>query len=84
MEKKDREKKIYFSEEIDSRITGLALVFAFIVCGLVLQFVPLYFGNEITTTVFKWLFVVIGVAGFAVVAGKIKSGIRAGVVKRLF
>lgn len=75
MAKKNKEKKIYFSEEIDSRITGYALAFALIVCGLVLQFVPLYFGNEVVTTVFKWFFVVIGVAGFGVEAGKIKSGI---------
>lgn len=75
MAKKSKEKKIYFSEEIDSRITGYALAFALIVCGLVLQFVPLYFGNEVVTTVFKWFFVVIGAAGFAVEAGKIKSGI---------
>ena len=75
MVKKIKGKKIYFSEEIDNRITGYALAFALIVCGLVLQFVPMYFGNEIVTTVFKWFFVVIGVAGFAVEAGKIKMGI---------
>ena len=75
MAKKNKEKKIYFSEEIDSRITGYALAFALIVCGLVLQFVPLYFGNETVTAVFKWFFVFIGVAGFAIEAGKIKTGI---------
>lgn len=75
MAKKKKEKKIYFSEEIDGRITGYALAFTLIVCGLVLQFVPLYFGNGVVTTIFKWFFVAIGVAGFAVQAGKIKSGI---------
>lgn len=75
MAKKNKEKKIYFSEEIDNRITGYALAFALIICGLVLQFVPLYFGNEIITAIFKWIFVVIGVLGFAVEAGKIKTGI---------
>lgn len=75
MAKKNKEKKIFFSEEIDSRITGYALSFALIVCGLVLQFVPMYFGNQIVTETFKWVFVVIGVAGFAVEAGKIKTGI---------
>lgn len=75
MAKKKKEKKINFSEEIDSRITGYALAFTLIVCGLVLQFVPLYFGNGVVTTIFKWFFVAIGVAGFAVQAGKIKSGI---------
>lgn len=75
MARKNKEKKIYFSEEIDSRITGYALSFALIVCGLVLQFVPLYFGNETVTAIFKWVFVVIGVLGFAVEAGKIKTGI---------
>ena len=72
---KSKEKKIYFSQEIDSVISGYALAFALIICGLVLQFVPLYFGNHIVTEVFKWIFVVIGVAGFAVEVGKNKSGI---------
>lgn len=75
MAKKNKEKKIYFSEEIDSRITGYALSFTLIVCGLVLQFLPLYFGNETITTIFKWIFVVIGALGFAVEASKIKTGI---------
>ncbi len=75
MAKRNNEKKIYFSKEIDSRIAGYALSFALIVCGLVLQFAPAYFGNKIVTEVFKWSFVVIGVAGFAVEAGKIKTGI---------
>ncbi|MBR2953466.1 MAG: hypothetical protein IKC45_03680 [Clostridia bacterium] len=70
-----KEKKIYFSEEIDSRITGYALSLALVVCGLVLQFSPLYFGNDIITQIIKWIFVVIGVIGFIVEAGKIKSGI---------
>ena len=72
---KSKEKKIYFSQEIDSVISGYALAFALIICGLVLQFVPLYFGNHIVTEVFKWIFVAIGVAGFAVEVGKNKSGI---------
>lgn len=75
MEKGKKDKKIYFSEEIDNRITGYALSFAFIVCGLVLQFVPVYFGNQIATEIFKWIFVVIGVLGFSVEASKIKTGI---------
>ncbi len=70
-----KEKKIYFDETIDSRITGYALAFAFIVCGLVLQFSPVYFGNELVTSIVKWLFVVLGSAGFFVEAGKIKSRI---------
>ena len=78
MEKEKESKKqkvIYFSEEIDSRITGYALSFALIVCGLLLQFSPIYFGNGTVTAIVKWIFVVIGVLGFAIEAGKIKSGI---------
>lgn len=70
-----KEKKIYFSEEIDGRINGYALALAFIVCGLMLQFLPVYFGNKIVTEVIKWIFIVVGVAGFAVESGKTKIGI---------
>ena len=70
-----KEKKIYFSEEIDSRISGYALALAFIVCGLLLQFLPVYFGNKIVTEVIKWIFIVFGIAGFAVESGKTKIGI---------
>jgi len=70
-----KEKKIYFSEEIDSRINGYALALAFVVCGLILQFLPVYFGNKVITEVVKWIFIVFGIAGFAVESGKTKIGI---------
>lgn len=70
-----KEKKIYFSEEIDSRINGYSLALAFVVCGLLLQFLPVYFGNKIVTEVIKWIFIVFGIAGFAVESGKTKIGI---------
>lgn len=70
-----KEKKICFSEEIDSRINGYALALAFIVCGLLLQFLPVYFGNKIVTEVIKWIFIVFSVASFAVESGKTKIGI---------
>lgn len=69
------EKKIYFSEEIDSRINGYALALAFVVCGLLLQFLPVYFGNKIVTEVVKWTFIVIGIVGFSVEFSKTKIGI---------
>lgn len=72
-EKQKKEKKIYFSPEIDSRIEGFALVFTFVVIGLILQFVPNYFGNELVTQIVKWVFIVVGVIGFASELGKQKN-----------
>lgn len=70
-----KQKKVYFSEEIDSRINGYALALAFIICGLLLQFLPVYFGNKVVTEIVKWIFIVFGIAGFAVESGKTKIGI---------
>lgn len=70
-----KQKKVYFSEEIDSRICGYALALAFVVCGLILQLLPIYFGNKIVTETVKWIFIVIGIAGFAVESGKTKIDI---------
>ena len=39
MAKEKKHKKVVFSEEIDSRIDGLTLGFAFVVVGLFLLFV---------------------------------------------
>lgn len=67
--------KIYFNEEIDSRITGLALVFALLACGVLLQFSPIYFGSTTVTEVVKWIFLIVGVLGFILEASKTKSKI---------
>lgn len=70
-----KQKKIYFSEELDSRISGFSVVFAFILSGLVLQFAPNYFGNALVTAIVKWVFIIIGLLGTIVEIGKIKSSI---------
>lgn len=66
------EKKIVFSEEIDSQIDGLTLGFSFIVIGLFLLFVPDYFGNELAGKIVRWIFIVIGSLGLVVEFGKLK------------
>lgn len=71
-EKERKQKKILFSEEIDSRIDGLTLGFAFIVIGLFLLFVPDYFGNKLAGQIVRWIFIVIGTLGLSVELGKLK------------
>lgn len=61
---KTKEKKIYFSKEIDSRINGFSLIIAFIGVGVLLQFCPDYFGNSFITKFVKILFIIFGVLGF--------------------
>lgn len=65
-------KKVVFSEEIDSRINGLTLGFAFIVIGLFLLFVPDYFGSKLAGQIVRWIFIGIGVLGLFVEFGKLK------------
>lgn len=73
MAKKERkQKEIVFSEEIDSRISGLTLGFAFIAIGLFLLFVPDYFGNKLAGQIIRWVFIVVGTLGLCVEFGKIK------------
>ena len=67
------EKKIVFSEEIDSKINGLTLGFAFIFVGLFLLFVPNYFGNELAGKIVQWVFIVVGALGLWVEFNKSKS-----------
>lgn len=71
-EEKKKQKKIIFSEEIDSKIDGLTLGFAFIVVGLFLLLVPNYFGNELVGQIVRWIFIVIGVLGLLVEFSKSK------------
>ncbi|MGN1342818.1 MAG: hypothetical protein ACI4VL_06500 [Bacilli bacterium] len=58
---KNNKKKIVFDEKIDSSINGFALVFAFIIIGIILQFDNSFFGNA--TTIIKVVFVVVGILG---------------------
>lgn len=74
--KKDHNnKKIYFSKEIDDKINGSALVLAFVLVGLILQFDPAYFGNNVITRIVQWVFIVVGLLGMAVELQKSKSTI---------
>lgn len=71
-QKEKKQKKIVFSEEIDSRIDGLTLGFAFITVGLFLLFIPDYFGNKLTGQIVRWVFIVIGALGLFVEFGRVK------------
>lgn len=58
---KEKKNKIVFDEKVDSSINGFALVFAFIIIGVILQFDNSFFGNA--TTAIKIVFIVIGILG---------------------
>lgn len=70
-QKEKKQKKIVFSEEIDSRIDGLTLGFAFIAVGLFLLFVPDYFGNKLAGQIVRWVFIAIGGLGLFVEIGRV-------------
>lgn len=70
--KKARQKKIVFSEEIDGRINGLTLGFAFICVGIFLLLVPDYFGNKLAGQIVRWVFVVLGILGLLTEFKKLK------------
>jgi hypothetical protein len=72
MEKK--EKKIVFSEQVDSKITGLAIVFAFISVGIFLLLFPDYFGSKVASGIVRWIFISIGMIGLMVELSKNKKG----------
>lgn len=58
---KSEKKKIVFDEKTDNSINGFALVFAFIIIGIILQFDNSFFGT--TTNFIKISFVIIGILG---------------------
>ncbi len=60
-----KQKKITFSEEIDSNISGFALVLTFMSIGIFLLFNKNYFANKIVTSFIQWLFIIIGCLGFS-------------------
>ena len=72
MAKETKPKKIVFSAEIDSQINGLALGFSFISVGLVLLFVPDYFGIKLVGQIIRWLFIIVGGLGLIIEFGKLK------------
>lgn len=65
MKEKQKEKKITFSEEIDSTISGFSLIISFTLIGIFLIFNKNYFGNPIVASVIQWLFIIFGCLGFA-------------------
>ena len=52
-EKSQKGKKIVFSEEIDSKLSGFAVALAFIAVGVLLVFDGSYFGNETVSTIVR-------------------------------
>lgn len=78
MAKKQSEKKIVFSEEVDSLISGLTLGLAFVVVGVILVLIPDYFGSKTIGNIIRWLFIVVGILGLLTEFRKIKpmSGIK--------
>lgn len=77
-EKKTKEKKTMFSEEIDSTINGLSLGISFVIIGLILTFKSDYFGNNIANSIVQWCFIIIGALGLAVEVPKFlkRNGIQ--------
>lgn len=67
-----KSKKIIFSEEIDSRIDGLSLGFAFIIVGLILLFIPDYFPNNLVGKIIRGIFIALGIFGLFIEFGKLK------------
>ena len=61
MKKIRQAKEIVFDEKIDSSINGFALVFAFIIIGIMLQFDNSFFGSA--TTMIKIVFIIVGIMG---------------------
>lgn len=72
---KKKDKKIVFSPDVDDKINGLAVVLAFVISGLILQFDKTYFGNTLITKIIQWVFIFFGALGMAVEIGRIKSSI---------
>lgn len=63
MSEKTQSKKITFTEEVDSKINGIALVLTFLGIGVFLIVYPQYFGNTIAAQIVQWIFILIGILG---------------------
>lgn len=73
MEQNKQAKKVTFSEEVDSSISGFALVITFIIVGIFLLFNKDYFGNQIVATIIQCLFITIGLLGFGTEISKLNK-----------
>ena len=69
--KEKKEKRIVFNEEIDDNISGVALIIAFVVMGIFLQFNSDFFGGG--TNGVRITFITIGVIGLIVELSRIIS-----------
>lgn len=72
-DKRSSRHKVVFSKEIDDKLSGIALGFAFVAIGLLLLLCPNYFGDEKVRSYFVWSFIVVGSIGLFVEADKGKT-----------
>ena len=72
----EKDKKITFSKEIDDKISGIAVGFAFLTIGIFLLIYPDYFGHKLATSLIRWIFITIGTLGLLVEFNKRKSSIK--------
>lgn len=61
MKNNSKEKKYTFNEAIDNSINNLSVSLTFILIGVLLYFEILKFGNELTSNVIQWCFIIFGV-----------------------
>ena len=73
MSKDKKEKRIVFSEEIDSKVNGFTLAITFVLVGTFLLFENDYFGNQLASSIIRWVFIVIGGIGLSVEISKSKK-----------
>lgn len=72
----DSKQKPVFSKEIDDNHNGQAIGLSFLSIGLILQFLPDYFGNAWVTNTIKIIFIIIGALGMCLELGKRKSEVK--------
>ena len=68
-------KKEIFSQEIDSRIAGFALIITFMFVGIFLLIFPNYFGSLLAASIIRWIFIALGALGFIAEMAKFKEKI---------
>jgi hypothetical protein len=69
----ENDKKIVFSEDIDHKISGFSLGFAFITTGLILLVFPDFFISESITDIIRKTYIFVGIIGLIVELNKNKS-----------
>ena len=61
----NKNKKIVVNEGVDNFVNSLALSTTFIILGILLTVVEDFMGDSIVNSIVRWVFVILGVAGFA-------------------